>query len=398
MGIISGITWVFVIIIIFILGLIAALGVGIAWLACGKVGKLNKPAWCGWRPGTDGNTVPTASPPVPTASPPVPTASPTSTKSSFKLTNDWTGRDIYNDLTSANPQQWEFVTYEDPTHGNVNYGAHVDLLSVIDKGDKLKIMMGDYNEESGNRDSIRINTQETFDNGLYILRLEHIPAGNSVWPAFWMTSDVAVSSEPGVAKWACGGEIDIIEGVNSTETANNQNKTSLHISPPNDDPTNVCTQTNNGVNGTCGFPQGTGGGTCGCDGNSQCPYEGCGLDYDSQVSFGYGFNQNEGGYFACRIQDTSKVKVWFFTHNDAPYNIDSNNPNLEDWDSAATQVVEFDACAKDQFLNLQIIFNTTLCGDWAGGVLNNCSSYLPDDANYVEAYWVINWLKTFEEN
>ena len=54
----------------------------------------------------------------------------------------------------------------------------------------------------------------------------------------------------------------------------------------------------------------------------------------------------------------------------------------------------------------QVIFDLTLCGDWAGGVFtsmcsdvaggDSCNAYVSKAANMQQAYWVINYVDIWE--
>ncbi len=65
--------------------------------------------------------------------------------------------------------------------------------------------------------SIRLEGKRRFDRGLFMLHVDHIPAGCGTWPAFWLTDE---------DHWPYNGEIDIVEGVNDQSNA----KTALHTS------------------------------------------------------------------------------------------------------------------------------------------------------------------------
>lgn len=72
--------------------------------------------------------------------------------------------------------------------------------------------------ELGKRESVRLEGKTRFnDGGLFILDVDHIPAGCGQWPAFWLTDEDA---------WPNHGEIDIVEGINYQPVA----KTALHTS------------------------------------------------------------------------------------------------------------------------------------------------------------------------
>jgi hypothetical protein len=55
------------------------------------------------------------------------------------------------------------------------------------------------------RNSIRITSQESWNDAIYVLDVLHMPEGCSTWPAFWTKSATSL--------WPAGGEIDIIEGI-----------------------------------------------------------------------------------------------------------------------------------------------------------------------------------------
>lgn len=136
--------------------------------------------------------------------------------SSWKLTNDWSGADFLND--------WDFFTSPDPTHGLVDYLDAADAQSnglAYVQGDGTFVMKVDSTTQlaSGqNRKSVRITSRQTVGIGnLVIFDTNKIPYGPSTWPAFWTTGP----------NWPNGGEIDIVENVNSAS----QNHMTLHTSP-----------------------------------------------------------------------------------------------------------------------------------------------------------------------
>ena len=54
------------------------------------------------------------------------------------------------------------------------------------------------------RDSVRISSQDTFDEAIIVLDLEHMPAGCATWPGFRTKTQVGPSPP--------GAVVDIIEG------------------------------------------------------------------------------------------------------------------------------------------------------------------------------------------
>jgi hypothetical protein len=79
------------------------------------------------------------------------------------------------------------------------------------------VYMSSASTEKGPRESVRLEGKTTFNRGLFILDLRHMPAGCGIWPAFWLTNE---------ENWPDYGEIDIVEGVNNQTKV----KTAMHTS------------------------------------------------------------------------------------------------------------------------------------------------------------------------
>jgi hypothetical protein len=61
------------------------------------------------------------------------------------------------------------------------------------------------NPSARGRDSMRISSQNAYDEAIFVLDLAHMPAGCATWPSFWTKSQTG--------PWPVGGEVDIIEGM-----------------------------------------------------------------------------------------------------------------------------------------------------------------------------------------
>jgi hypothetical protein len=127
---------------------------------------------------------------------------------------------------------------------------------------------------SGNRASVRIQTQYTFNGGLVIMDSVHMPTGCGTWPAFWTEGP----------NWPQTGEIDIVEGVN--DYTNNQ--ATVHTNSGCDLPTSNVTAL--GISGSV-----VGGTNCAA---LQTGNQGCGIQASQTNSFGAAFNNNGGGVYA----------------------------------------------------------------------------------------------------
>jgi Glycosyl hydrolases family 16 len=130
---------------------------------------------------------------------------------------------------------------------------------------------------TGNRNSVRIQTQYTFTGGLLIMDSVHMPTGCGTWPAFWTNGP----------NWPTTGEIDIVEGVNNYTN----NQATVHTGTGCDLPTSNAAAL--GISGSV-----VGGTNCAA---LQTGNEGCGVRASQTNSFGAAFNNAGGGVFASAL-------------------------------------------------------------------------------------------------
>lgn len=251
----------------------------------------------------------------------------------------------------------QIVSCVEPTHGQVCYGKWDDLI--IKNGNQLKLLIADKAEKNGKKRSIRLESKKTFNGGLFVIDVKHIPDELGVWPAIWLTGSEGT--------WPANGEIDIIEGVNKSLI----NASTLHTKPG-------CVQTTTKKS------------DCGAGGG----YEGCSIDGPAD-SFGSSFNNNGGGVFVCEWIFNGTIKVWFFKGDE--YSLlsgDKLNPST--W---KLPYATFSACP-NYFNKLKLVINTTLCGDWAGatypGGVNKCNDDVKNNP-LPESYWLINSINVYQK-
>ena len=321
----------------------------------------------------------------------------------YKLTDSISGNDLVPDSDPSSSKPFLFFNKPDPTWGSVNYGPHTELFEVING--KVKISAGPLpsmqKNENGhyieNRKMIRMTSKKKYNSGLFIISADHMPEGNGVWPAFWLSAP---------DNWACDGEIDIIEGVNSTDSGTSYNATALHTNDKVVGGQLIQCRQSKSTNGSTDCSMGDGM-TCGCKtdangkGTERCPTKGCGLKMNSPVSFGNGFNKVGGGIYATELTPDGFINIWFFKKGDEPSDINSDSPDPSKW--VGTSRVTYEPCP-GQFANLQMILNTCLCGAWAGDVFNGginkgggidkCNDYI-QTADLSNAYWLVNYIKVF---
>lgn len=324
----------------------------------------------------------------------------------YRLADNLSGDALIPDIDPSSSKVMKYFTGGDPTHGDVDYGNHPELISMPQQSDgktRVKISAGPQPTGDRNRKMIRMVSNKMYDNGLFVISANHMPEGNGVWPSFWLDSG------GGGKTWACDGEIDIIEGVNSIneDKESSRNVSTLHTSDKDGFPSctqegivdkdksdynkhfnPICNKNDNGYSG------------CGCNSKSLCPNVGCGVYSDSITSFGHGFNNNGGGTYACELTSEGAITIWFFQAGTEPKDLLEDNPNPDSWPS--TNRTKFKPCP-GQFANLAMTLNTTLCGDWAGSdkTFKNpdqtCTEYIKT-ADLTNAYWSIEYIKVFIKN
>jgi len=243
---------------------------------------------------------------------------------------------------------------------------------------------------SGNRASVRIQTQYSFTGGLVIMDSVHMPTGCGTWPAFWTNGPT----------WPQTGEIDIVEGVN--DYTNNQ--ATIHTNSGCDLPTTNATAL--GISGSI-----VGGTNCAA---LETGNQGCGIQASQTNSFGAAFNSIGGGVYAMRWDD-SGVAVWFFPRSSIPSDITANAPVPDNWGTPSAYWPA-SSCSPFQFFqNHSAIFDTTLCGDWAGSVWTSsgfpgqaqscaqltgvatCQEYVQQNGSALsEAYWEVRGVQIYQ--
>lgn len=325
-------------------------------------------------------------------------ASPSSTRSSTSAptasasSSPWKPVSTYGGSTFFNG--WSFYTASDPTHGTVQYLSQSDAqnagLVEINSAGNAVMRVDTTPTVSTNRNSVRITTNLIFTEGLVILDAVHMPTGCATWPAFW-------SNGP---NWPAGGEIDIIEGVNNYTN----NQATIHTSDGCSLPTSDTTQLN--IAGTV-----VGGTNCAAD---QTDNEGCGVRSNYNYTFGSGFNSISGGVYAMLWQD-SGIQVYFFPRGSIPSDITAGAPQPQSWSTPMANWPSTDCNMASHFYNHSVIFDTTLCGDWAGAVwsgtgvpgqsescaqltgYSSCSDFvLNSGASFAEAYWEVSSVKIYQ--
>lgn len=127
---------------------------------------------------------------------------------SYKLQDDYTDNffDMFDFFTGPDPTlgYTDYLTYDDAETNGLIRSTNpptwgVDDTTVLDPSN------------TAGRKSVRLTSKNTYNHGLFILDLAHMPnSACGVWPAFWTFGQTAT--------WPVSGEIDIIEFVNAHTT------------------------------------------------------------------------------------------------------------------------------------------------------------------------------------
>ncbi|KAK3952393.1 concanavalin A-like lectin/glucanase domain-containing protein [Pseudoneurospora amorphoporcata] len=351
--------------------------------------------------------------------------------------------------------EFAFFNDSDPTHGFVQY---VDYQTANKSGlvgyapdgvmlgvDYINKISSNASPEAPGRPSVRVTSQKTYTEGLFVADIYHMPSGNNgknkaqkssscgLWSAFWTFGP----------SWPSSGEIDIVEGVNTQAT----NSITLHASGTK----------NTSKKGA------EGGGSCNisstgsmsdtklaaddCASSTGCKQDTMGGDSTGQKqqkkgtgNYGVGFNKGGGGVYAVEWSSSDGfIKVWFFPRgselatklagntttttakaiassssaiNTTAGGVASSVPG-SDPSSFGTPLAAFvfdRGCSMpDHFKNHSIVFNTAFCGDWAGavwgddptckGLAKKCEDYVgANPGQFKEAYWVVNSIKVYQRH
>ncbi|RCI14062.1 hypothetical protein L249_8055 [Ophiocordyceps polyrhachis-furcata BCC 54312] len=297
----------------------------------------------------------------------------------YALTSSFAGQSLLNGF--------DWFDGVDPSHGSVAYQSRANAeakgLFSVDENTGVVRLKVDHQHRYGpheGRPSIRLESKETYNHGLFISDFLHMPPSQcGLWPAFWAYG----------SQWPKGGEVDIIEGVNTLHrnavTAHTAEGCILESSP--DSPYS-----------------GTMSGTRCAVGNQNI---GCGFSSPPNVttSYGDGFNAANGGVYAM-LWDSSHIKVWHFPRSEIPGDIEAKRPDPQLW-KPPVAVFGGSKCAVDSFFkNMKLVININFCGDWGNAVwgkTDQCNAFAPTCSEYVasspeafaNAYWDVRYIDTY---
>ncbi|KAF9265278.1 glycoside hydrolase family 16 protein, partial [Marasmius fiardii PR-910] len=288
---------------------------------------------------------------------------------------------------------WDFYgSFDNLTNGDAIFvsasEATSQRLAYVDSSTNHAIIKVDnttrvpFNQK---RNTVRMTSKDRFAMGsVWVADMYHVPFGCSVWPAFW-------SQAP---DWPAGGEIDTFEGVNQVT----RNQMALHTKPGcslRQDLSSL-TQTSPIINST----------NCDAAANQN---SGCVVTDPSLQSYGEVFATSGGGVFVTEFAEEG-ISVWFFPRDLVPSSLSSNTTSLDistigkptaNWPSGPG------GCDVQSFFQPQnLIFDITLCGDFAGApnvFSQTCTGtcyndyVIGDPSTYNNAYFDVASVRVYGE-
>ncbi|KAL4787329.1 concanavalin A-like lectin/glucanase domain-containing protein [Aspergillus varians] len=289
--------------------------------------------------------------------------------------------DTYSGLSFFD--RFDYFTDEDPTDGFVQYvnkgtAQRLNLTYATEASALLRVDSKTKNVTHG-RNSVRIESKETYDSGLFVFDIIHTPYGCATWPALWLTDGY---------NWPKNGEIDVLE---TTNNATDGNAVTLH--------------TTSGCNMDVRRKQLGSVTYTTCD-NSTNANAGCGVQ-GSPLTYGREMNKQGGGVYALEFR-TAGIRAWFFTRDAVPADIgnSSNSPDPSTWGTALADFPNTSCDIPSHFRNQSIIANIDLCGSWGGSddvytdqwsCPGNCTEFVArNPGNFTQAYWEFGGFKVYQ--
>eukprot|EP00043_Microstomoeca_roanoka_P001225 m.31634 g.31634 ORF g.31634 m.31634 type:complete len:345 (+) comp10701_c0_seq2:165-1199(+) len=300
----------------------------------------------------------------------------------FRLVDDYEGSNFF--------PAFDFEAIADPTHGFVDYVSENEAnKSGLIRVDGAHVYIGSDHTSiasSPGRKSVRLQSKKSYNEGLFVIDLTHMPVGCGCWPAFWLVGP----------KWPAGGEIDIIECVHNQSIV----QTTLHTTDGCDMKHESLPFSGNWGKGT----QGNNATNCFINAPNQYGNQGCSI-LGKHDSMGNPFNAHGGGVFATLWDPSVGIQVWYFPRDAIPSDLVKNQPAPSQWGEPYAAFQLGADCNHSHFSNMNIIFDLTFCGDWAGSVFaadcpglgSSCNDFVAKNPSaFTEAYWDVNYVKVYQ--
>jgi len=299
---------------------------------------------------------------------------PAYSKLNYSIKDNFAGSSFYDNF--------DYFTGYDPTQGFIHYDNPQDSKSrntTFTTSDQafLQVQTTEQQAPTG-RHSARVNSKNTYNDGLFVFDVAHTPYGCGTWPAIWLVDQ---------ANWPRHGEIDIIESVNQGTSGNQM---TLHTSDGCDMSGIKRQETGTVLSTSCV--------------NSTDDNAGCGVS-GSPPTFGPEFNAAGGGVYATELRSDG-IRTWFWPRSSIPSDISGGSPDPSTWGTALADFPNTNCDINTHFQNLSITINVDLCGSWAGSpdiytkkdnCPGKCQDLVANNASaFTNAFWAINSMKVYQ--
>ncbi|KAF4457010.1 hypothetical protein F53441_1025 [Fusarium austroafricanum] len=282
---------------------------------------------------------------------------------------------------------FEWFNGIDPSHGFVQYqdlaGAEAYGLYSVDPFSGTVRLRPDSDRKvalNTGRPSVRLESKESFQYGLFIADFQHMPISQcGTWPAFWTYG----------ANWPMKGEVDILEGANLAYT----NIMSAHTADGCMlDPADSNLFSGERLSLDCAV---------GTD-NVGCGFTSPNSDTSS---YGDGFNAVGGGVYAMEW-DSEYISIWHFPRGAIPADIEGKRPDPSKW-GLPQSLFGGSKCNVDEYFNdMRIVLNINFCGDYGEGTWTDsatCRALAPTCREYVaqnprdfqDAYFDVSYIDVY---
>ncbi|KAI0132030.1 concanavalin A-like lectin/glucanase domain-containing protein [Xylariales sp. AK1849] len=287
---------------------------------------------------------------------------------------------------------FSFFTGLDKSDGFVNYQDYTSAVSqgLVAIGDRnnVKLSVDAQNTFTVNdvgRPSVRLTSYKGFTHGLFIADFEHMPSSTcGTWPAFW-----AFNNANNGINYPLGGEVDIVEGVHTTQ----RNLFAAHTPEG-------CTAPASGFSGQQGATD------CGpTPDRVGCTYA---APITDTTSFGDSFNAAGGGVYAMEWESDG-IKLWHWARGNIPNDINYApllTPSPVTW-GPPQAIFGGSTCDTDTFFfNMSLVIDIDFCGDYGdafwtaqcGNLAPTCREYVARNPQaYLGSFWDINYIDVYQK-
>ena len=130
---------------------------------------------------------------------------------------------------------------------------------------------------------------------------------------------------------------------------------------------------------------------------------GCGISDPNPTSFGYGFNNAQGGVYVLLWDTSAGMSMWHFARANIPADITNQTPTPANWGTPAGYWSSQTCDVAANFYQHSMIIDTTVCGNWAGaaysssGCPGTCSAMVANATNFVGELFVCCFVVLFAE-